>query len=366
MSYEEKPQPLFSEKLTRLLETCLRCGECNRFCPVYRVFELNEAYSPRGWVNLASQMNRRQLQVFIDLIEHMYGSVLCGLCDHPCPYGVRPSELILLTRKELIDLGYVPPLNVAALPRKIRTILSLFEPAAAEGSWLPPSAGDSPEVSETMMFVGRWALNAPESAVAAVELAIRFPRAVPIRDMRFSCGEILRLAGYFDEAREELDMFAEWLSDRGVRRVLTACPEAAKNLASKGIEAKMLLEDLLEYTEGFLLDKLADKIVVLVRDCWNENANSAARDLLARAGASVRSAEFCASCGYGVTYNARPDIIRRLGVSLLREAESNGASYLAFVHPLAYAAVKYATQGVKSKVKLVDVFQLLLQSTRRV
>ena len=366
MSNEEKPSPLFSEKLTRMLETCLRCGECNRFCPVYRVFELNEAYSPRGWLNLASQMNLRQLQVFIDLIEHMYGSVLCGLCDRPCPYDVQPSKLILYTRKELIDLGYVPPLDVAALPRKIRTVMPIFEPAAAEESWLPPPTGESPEVSETMVFIGRWALNAPESAVAAVELAKRFSKALPIRDMRLSCGEILRLAGYFDEAREELDMLAEWLMDKGVKRVLTTCPEAAANLSGKGIEARTLLEDLLDYSEGILLDKLSDKLVVLVKDCRDESTNSAARDLLASAGADIRTAEFCASCGYGVTYNARPDIITRLGVSLLKNAESLGATYLAFVHPLAYATVKYATQGVKSKVKLVDVFQLLLQSARRV
>jgi len=119
MSSEEEPkEPLFSEDLTRRLQSCLRCGECNLRCPVHRTLQFNEAYSPRGWVNLASMMALRDVPVFIDKIEHMYISVLCGRCDPPCPYDVRPSELILRTRKELIDLVTSPRSRLPPFPEK--------------------------------------------------------------------------------------------------------------------------------------------------------------------------------------------------------------------------------------------------------
>ncbi len=363
---EEQKEPLFSESLTRGLQFCLRCGECNLYCPVHRTFEFNEAYSPRGWINLASMLALREIPVFIDKIEHMYISVLCGRCDPPCPYDVRPSELILRTRKELIDLGYVPPLEVAALPRKIRTNLPLFEPAAQEGAWTS-SGGEEGAMSSLVLYLGRWTLNSPETAVAASELALRGLNVSTLADTRPSCGEVLRLAGYFDEAREELELLVELLRDRGAEGVITACPEAASRLSEAGLNAKTLHESL---SEVDILDvktasKKFSKGVLLVPDCRQEGPNEAMFQILSEAGVPVVYSDICASCGYAVTYNARPNVIERLGREIISQAEREGLAYVAFVHPAAYSAVKAALKGVKAKPKILDAFQLLLQAARK-
>ena len=363
MSSEEEPkEPLFSEDLTRELQFCLRCGECNLHCPVHRTLQFNEAYSPRGWVNLASMLALRDIPVFIDKIEHMYISVLCGRCDPPCPYDVRPSELILRTRKELIDLGYVPPLEVAALPRKIRTNLPLFEPAAQEGAWSPPEEGGS-----SILYLGRWVLNSPETAVAASELAMRWLSLPSLADSRPSCGEVLRLAGYFDEAREELESLVEILRGRGVERIVTACPEAASRISEAGLGARTLHESLsdADIVDEKTASKKFSRGVLLVPDCWHDGANEALFQTLSEANVPVVYSTICASCGYLVTYNARPDVIERLGREIISQAEEEGLAYVAFVHPAAYSAVKAALRGVKLKPKILDAFQLLLQAARK-
>ena len=364
MSSEEEPkEPLFSEDLTRRLQSCLRCSECNLHCPVYRALQFNEAYSPRGWVNLASMLALREVPVFIDKIEHMYISVLCGRCDPPCPYDVKPSELILRTRKELIDLGYVPPLEVAALPRKIRTNLPLFEPAAQEGAWSPPGE----ESGSAILYLGRWVLNSPETAVAASELAMRWLSVPPLADSRPSCGEVLRLAGYFDEAREELESLVETFRDRRVERIITACPEAASRLSEAGLSAKTLHESLsdADVVDGKAASRKFSRGVLLVPDCWHDGANEALFQTLSEVNVSVVYSDICASCGYLVTYNARPDVIERLGREIISQAEREGMAYVAFVHPAAYSAVKAALRGAKVKPKILDAFQLLLQVARK-
>ncbi len=360
---EEQKEPLFSEELTRRLQFCLRCGECNLHCPIYRAFGFNEAYSPRGWVNLASMLSLREIPVFIDKIEHMYLSVLCGSCDPPCPYDVRPSELILAARKELIDLGYVPPLDVAAIPRRIRSNLPLLEPSPQE-EWMPPEKAGPSE--STVLYLGRWALNSPESASAASELAWRFFKAPALADSRPSCGEVLRLAGYFDEAREELELLVERLEGMGVREVLTACPEAASRISELGVEARSLLEALSEaqVVDEKVASKKLSKGVLLVPECV-DRSNEAALELLSAAGVPTTLASFCASCGYTITYNARPDVVGRLGEDLASQAEVKGAPLVAFVHPAAYSAVRAALRGAKLKPKILDVFQLLLQVAKK-
>lgn len=71
---------------------CNKCGKCRELCPSYRIF-LNEAYSPRGRVQIFNLFKNENLTDSKSLKERIFSCLLCGSCQVNCPLEVNITSL---------------------------------------------------------------------------------------------------------------------------------------------------------------------------------------------------------------------------------------------------------------------------------
>ncbi len=79
---------------------CNKCGKCKNICPSYSIF-LNEAFSPRGRVQLISYLKENKLTESRSLRERVFSCLLCGTCSNNCPLDVNVPYLVYEARERM-------------------------------------------------------------------------------------------------------------------------------------------------------------------------------------------------------------------------------------------------------------------------
>lgn len=349
---------LFSEDLLYALSRCIGCGNCNTFCQVFFLVDQREKLSPRAWIRTSSMVGLGQVKVSVEYIESLYACTQCSLCRNSCPVGLDPFALIMSSRKELIDQGYVPPIEVAALPEEVVEGSPLLPgPHWERNKWLPR---DMPRSGRYLFISGAWARSAPDSAVASIELARR-RLDLFVADREPECGLILRLAGYLDQYRELTGEMLALIEDLSPVGVVSGCPARAESLRELGVNALHPVDLLVEESPSARRKKPK---VALIPDPLARSTSKAAEELLQ----SVLGPEFLgslprfsASCGHLITFRSNPDIVRSLFLTALKEAEYMGASEAVFLNPLAFALAREILRGERVRVKISELSQTLLK-----
>lgn len=96
---------LLKHKAQRRAMSCIRCGACLNFCPIYRNIgghSYGTVYSgPIGAVIAPHLLGLSQY-------KHLsYASSLCGRCTEVCPAHINLHELIIKNRREVVIKNYV-------------------------------------------------------------------------------------------------------------------------------------------------------------------------------------------------------------------------------------------------------------------
>ncbi len=84
--------------------TCIRCGACLNFCPIYRNIgghAYNTTYS--GPIGSVITPHLRGMSEY----KHLsFASTLCGRCTEVCPASINLHELLLFNRSDSVKRGY--------------------------------------------------------------------------------------------------------------------------------------------------------------------------------------------------------------------------------------------------------------------
>lgn len=78
---------------------CNKCGKCKETCPSYSVF-INEAFSPRGRVQISNFFKEGNLSESKALKERLFSCLLCGSCLINCPLQVNIPNLMYEAREK--------------------------------------------------------------------------------------------------------------------------------------------------------------------------------------------------------------------------------------------------------------------------
>ncbi|MDD2499567.1 MAG: (Fe-S)-binding protein [Geobacter sp.] len=199
-----------SAAMADMVAACTSCGECVRPCSF-----LQQQGTP------AAIAGRDDAE---STLLSAFGCSLCGLCDAVCPEGLSPSAMFLAMRQQavrngLIDLKpYAPWLNYEKLGSS-----PLFKRD------LIPSG------CTTVFFPG---CSLPGTRPDAVQGLYRLLRThdPAIGLVLDCCGKISHDLGLTEQFTSIFNRLSTRLHNKGVTRILTACPGCSKILRKFGIQ----------------------------------------------------------------------------------------------------------------------------------
>ena len=194
--------------MTDMTANCTSCGECVRPCSFLQQQGTPLAIAEQGTTDS-------------NLIA-AYGCSLCGLCDAVCPESLSPSRMLRVMRQEAVNYGlldlksYGPWLNYESLGASTLFRRDLI-----------------PANCTTVFFPG---CSLPGTRPDAVkELFTRLRRIDPNAGLVLDCcGKISHDLGLIDRFTALFNRLSGRLRQKGITRILTACPGCSKILRTYG------------------------------------------------------------------------------------------------------------------------------------
>ncbi len=283
-------------------ERCVHCGLCVRECAFL------QRYGTPGAI--AAGRLRREPEI-------AFACSLCGLCGAVCPpkIGLRPERLFLAMRRQAVRSGRVQPGRYRAL---------LFYERMGLSRWL--SLAVLPQGCDTVFFPGCALPGSRPELVTA--LAGHLRRSIARLGIVLDCctkpshdlGRQDRFSAMFQALRTGL-------LQRGVRRVLVACPSCLRVFREygRGLEVSTVYEAL----EEALPPTPCPAAEVTVHDACSARYESGVREAVRRIAAArsltVREMEHHGErticCGEGGAAGCRsPELAHRWGRKRREEA----------------------------------------------
>lgn len=251
-----------SKRLEELTLSCMRCGNCQPVCPVFREIG-EEGASPRGRVRLIRGVADGEIELSARYQELLGLCINCRACAEECPSGLEPNIAILNARQQTILEKGLPAIKRLIFRCAMRArrmfpasakLLGLLQRATLIGNpWSParlalpamgipidkaipyfalkPFLDRVPEINpvenrkyRVAYFVGCSAnLLYPEIGEAVVGLMNHFGVEVVIPKAQMCCGTPIFNAGDFEGgaylAKQNLRIFSEL----DVDAIITAC-----------------------------------------------------------------------------------------------------------------------------------------------
>jgi len=228
------------------IEACTRCGECLKYCPVYAQ-KGEEEIDPRGKIQAFKAFIRSQYGLWAKIFgpkkldeeklkkfsEMVYRCTLCGECSVSCPVSIDAKHLWTALRETLVEMGHFPE----AAKRMKANVLRAHNVSGDENEerteWLEfldelPDHQYRKEKAEVAFFVGCVASFFPlvqKIPLAFVEILNRAEVDFTLLGgEEWCCGFPLIGAGMKKEANLLIQHNLEMVKNRGVKRVVFACP----------------------------------------------------------------------------------------------------------------------------------------------
>ncbi|HEY3277859.1 MAG TPA: (Fe-S)-binding protein [Syntrophorhabdaceae bacterium] len=215
------------EQQTSRLLTCIQCGKCTGSCPE----------SGRTPFNIRMLVRRRQFKQGIEESIPWY-CTSCGACTLRCPRDVKPSEIIIDVRSQLVEDGQIPVSIQKALENTFVQKNPWGRSRAKRGAWADKLDMDIPHVRDTaskrLLFTCCIQAYDPRCMVIPSNVA----KILRMGGVEFGilgeeeacCGnEIRRIgeSGLFEELREENKAVFE---EYGVKEIIALSPHCMNGL----------------------------------------------------------------------------------------------------------------------------------------
>ncbi len=356
---------------------CIQCGKCTGGCPLSLTTALNVRYL----------IYETLLDVLPDpgKMEELWDCTCCFTCVQRCPKDVKPAELIIGLRSQLVESGKIPGTVGDALMSIFRQGNPLGfaredRAAWAEGLNIRPAQ----EGCETLLFTCCSSAYDVRSQPATRAL-VQALRAAGVEfgslgTEESCCGnEVRRVgeAGLFEMLTEEGKPLLE---STGARRIVTTSPHCFNTLKNEynlsGIEVlhyTQLIARLLE--EGRLpFSGRLEKTVTYHDPCFLGKQNHVFDEpravLQAIPGVRfvemdrIRERSLCCEGGGGRMWFEGTNTEQRLAFQRVHEAAETGAEVLAVACPFCLAMLDDAVkvQGLSERLKVMDIMELVVQA----
>lgn len=375
-----------TKSMTEQLELfgCIQCGKCTGGCPVAR----------KTVLNIRSMIYHMLVEPELDVSAHqeLWDCTCCFTCVERCPKDVRPADLIIELRGQLVEGGRIPETIGAALMGTFRQGNPTGIAREDRASWVngtKPKAAQ--EGCELLYYVG--CTPAYDLRVQPVTRALT--KAFTKAGLDFGtlgteescCGnEIRRMgeAGLFEMLVEEN---GELFRSVGASRLVTTSPHCFNTIKNEygldGIEvlhytqlvAELIAQGRLELGSVGVWGEGVTKKVTYHDPCFLGKQNHVFDEpraiIQAIPGVELvemdrsRERSLCCEGGGGRMWAEGTNLEERLAFQRVHEAADTGAEILAVACPFCLLTLEDAVKilGLEDKIQVMDIMELVAVAT---
>jgi Fe-S oxidoreductase len=327
------------------------------------------------------------------MAEVIFQCPTCNACSDACAYEMDNASLYEALRAELVDAGC----GLEAHIPMNKAIIELLNPYQRDNKqkaeWLDKLdfkvKDASSEKAEYLYYVGCTAALTPEIQSVAIntakvlnKLGIDFS---VFGEQEVCCGSVSKRTGDLNTfnfvATKNYDLFKK----SGVKKIITSCAgcyrtlkaDYADYLADLGIEVIHTIELIRNIINEKNIQLKHLGITATYHDPCHTGRNAGTkeninplyeepRDLLKKIAnlvemKTIKNSTKCCGAGGGVK-KGFPELALEIGKKRIQEAEETGAEYLVSICPFCFRNLSDAIKALNSKLKMVDLMELLDQA----
>jgi heterodisulfide reductase subunit D len=386
-------------------DACTRCGECTATCPTGGEAQDVELVTPRGKILRLREYYRKQYGLgarllgpkeipeadLKELAERAYECTICGQCRTVCPAHLDTIEMWENMREFLVENKLAP------LPAHESVIKSIEN---YDNPWMQPRTQRSrwskkietevrikdalKESVEVLYFVGCTAAYDPNIRDMAVNTTKVLGRAGldfgTLGNDECCCGSTLLRTGLVESARKTALRNIERFEKASPSIIVTSCAGCYKTIKqdyprigkvdAKVVHITQLVSELIS-TGELKLSKGVEGKVTFHDPCHlgrhNKLYDEPRKILESIPGLKLvemernREEARCCGAGGGVK-TAFPDLAQKIATLRVEDAERSGADILTTSCPFCYQSLKATTELKGSKLRMMDIMELVASS----
>jgi len=368
---------LKTEPMVEQLELlgCIQCGKCTGGCPVAR----------KTTLNIRSLIYQMLVESKFDEDKHpeLWDCTCCFTCVERCPKDVRPADLIIGLRGELVEGGRIPETIGAALMGVFRQGNPTGMAREDRAAWADGTAikAAQEEGCDVLFYVG----CTPAYDVRAQKATRALARALKAAGVDFGtlgidescCGNEVRRMGEVGLFEMLVEENGELIREVGADRMVTVSPHCFNTFKNEyGLDEM----EILHYTQliaGLIeqgrlkLTKEVNKTVTYHDPCFLGKQNHIYDEpraiLKAIPGLKLvemdrsRERSLCCEGGGGRMWAEGTNLEERLAFQRVHEAADTGAEILAVACPFCLLTLEDAVkvQGLDEQLQVMDILELV-------
>jgi len=354
---------------------CIQCGKCTGGCPVAR----------KTVLNIRSLIYNMLVEPELDVKAHqeLWDCTCCFNCVERCPKDVRPAELIISLRGQLVESGRIPETIGAALMGVFRQGNPSGIAREDRAAWVNGTeVKAAQEGCEVLYFVGCSPAYDPRIQVVTRALARAFTAAGldfgTLGTDESCCGnEVRRMGeeGLFEMLVEEN---GELFRSVGASRLVAISPHCFNTFKSEyGLDEievlhyTQLVAELIEQGRLEFGGAGVEKTVTYHDPCFLGKQNHIFDEpraiLKAIPGVKLvemdrnRERSLCCEGGGGRMWAEGTNLEERLAFQRVQEAAETGAEILAVACPFCLLTLEDAVkvQGLDEQLQVMDIMELV-------
>jgi len=351
------------------LDRCTFCGSCKSRCPTY-LAERTESRSARGRLRLVHALENGEIRGTAGVSRSLETCVHCGQCDAVCPAGLDIQERIFDGKTQLRGAAFISRYWLRSVfsgslmdagARLLRMARGFSGPSEQirRGLGILPRPAATPFRKRQVLFRpaqtrGRVALFVgcsvnylyPDIGEDLVDLLLHLGYEVVLRQGEVCCGAPLREIGHGEVFRQLALKNVETFSKMRVEAVLSACPTCSvmlKHTYPKHVDIPPSFTERIQDVNVFLADRLNQPGDFENRVYYHDPCHLATglsvreepRFLLRKTGAElVNDGQESACCGFGGTFTLQnEELSGRIGNEELKRVKKQNPTHLVTACP---------------------------------
>ena len=359
---------------------CIQCGKCTGGCPVSR----------KTVLNIRSLIYHMLVEPELDVKAYpeLWDCTCCFTCVERCPKDVRPAELIIGLRGQLVESGRIPETIGAALMGVFRQGNPAGMAREDRGAWVNGTqVTRAQDGCDVLLFVG--CSPAYDLRVQAVPRALARAFAAAGLDVgtlgteESCCGNEVRRMGEVGLFEMLVEENGELIRGTGARRLVTVSPHCYNTLKNEygldGIEVLHYTQLVAELVEQGRLrfSKRVERTVTYHDPCFLGKQNHVFDEpraiLKAIPGVKLvemdrsRERSLCCEGGGGRMWAEGTNLEERLAFQRVQEAVETGAEVLAVACPFCLLTLEDAVKvqgldeadGTGRTLRVMDIMELV-------